>query len=139
MIPVEFIKLKKAEKARHCCLLADLFFQERKRILITVQDKKQGEALDRYMWTWKKTSFIPHAFWVEGEECPDEPVLISIGQNQRDGATILVMACPCPVEFIRHFELAFDFAELYDPKFHEESRLRYVRYREAGLEPRMRQ
>lgn len=135
---VEFIALKKPEKARHCCRLAETFFNEGKRVLVVVQDEAQGRALDRFMWTWRKTSFIPHTLAGEAETAP-EPVLITTDRDTEFHAEVLIMAAPCSIEFIRRFERVYDFAELHDPALHQESRQRFSRYREEGLEPRMQQ
>jgi len=139
MIPVEFIKLEKPEKARHCCILAEEYFNQGKRVLIVVKDQEQGQILDRFMWTWRKTSFIPHALFGEEEDCATVPVIISTDHRRDFSASILIMAAPCPVDFIRCFEQACDFAELYDSTLHQDSRRRFALYREQGLEPRMRQ
>lgn len=138
MIPVEFVKLEKPEKARYCCLLAEMFFDQGKQILIAVKDKEQGRALDRFMWTWRKTSFIPHALLLEKDDEADEPVLISDDKSRDYDADILIMAHPFPVDFIRRFEHAIDFAELHDQVLHKEARKRFALYREEGFEPRMR-
>jgi DNA polymerase-3 subunit chi len=139
MPPVEFIKLEKPEKARCCCILAEEFWRRGKRVLIVVKDGEQGRALDRFMWTWQKTSFIPHVFLPGNEKETDEPVIITTDQSKDFGASILIMAEPCPLEFIRRFEGACDFAELYDRTLHEEARRRFVLYRDNEFEPRMRQ
>ena len=59
MPKVEFIKLKRPEKARHLCELAEELFNGGQRVLITVLDDNQAVTLDRFMWTWSKGSFIP--------------------------------------------------------------------------------
>ncbi len=138
MIPIEFVKLEKPEKAHYCCLLAETYFNQEKQILIAVKDEEQGRALDRFMWTWRKTSFIPHALLLEKGDEADEPVLISDDINRDYDSDILIMAHPCPVEFIRRFAHAVDFAELHDSALHEEARKRFALYREEGFEPRMR-
>lgn len=139
MTRVEFIKLRKPEKAKHLCELADDFFQAGKRVLVTVLDDNQGVTLDRFMWTWKKGSFLPHAYDNGAVDCLDEPVVIGTSERNPNGARILVMGKPCDPDFVRQFELAIDFAELYDEELASASRRRYARYREAGLEPAMRQ
>jgi DNA polymerase-3 subunit chi len=139
MTQVEFIKLEKAEKARHCCLLAEIWLNQGKRVMIMVRDEEQGRTLDRFMWTWRKASFIPHAFLDGEKNDPDEPVLISTQNKLSCGASVLIMTTPCPVDFMRKFDYAYDFAETYDPALHEESRARFALYREEGFEPCMRQ
>jgi len=136
---VEFIRLKKAEKARHLCELAEEYFNAGKRVLITVLDDNQGVTLDGFMWTWKKGAFVPHAYDNGAVECHDEPVVIGTGERNPNRAQILIMGKPCSPEFVRQFEAAVDFAELYDDALANAARQRFVQYREAGLDPGMRQ
>lgn len=136
---VEFIKLRKPEKAKHLCELAEHFFGEGKRVLITVLDDNQGVTLDRFMWTWRKGTFVPHAYDNGAVDCLDDPVIIGTRERNPNGAQILIMGKPCHPDFIRQFEYAIDFAELYDDQLAGESRRRFAGYREAGLEPGMRQ
>lgn len=137
MPAVEFIKLRKPEKAKHLCRLAEKFFNEGKRVLITVLDDNQGVTLDRFMWSWQKGAFIPHAFDNGAVDCLDEPVVITTEERNPNGARILVMGKPCSMEFIQQFEHAFDFAEMYAEELADAARRRFVRYRESGLEPGM--
>lgn len=139
MARVEFIRLKKPEKARFLCELSEEFLAGNQRVLIVVQDDNQGVTLDRFMWSWKKGSFIPHAYDNGAVECIDEPIVITTLQENPNGANVLVMGQPCNLEFMRRFELIIDFAELHDDRLAEASRQRFAGYREAGLEPRMRQ
>lgn len=136
---VEFIRLRKPEKAKHFAELADAAFQAGKRVLITVQDANQGVTLDRFLWTWNKGSFLPHVFDNGSVECLDEPIVICTDERCCNGASVLVMGKPCSVEFLRGFEQVIDFAELYDDALADASRQRFARYREAGFAPRMRE
>jgi DNA polymerase-3 subunit chi len=139
MTRVEFIKLRKPEKAKHLCELAEEYFHGGKRVLITVLDDNQGVTLDRFMWTWQKGAFLPHAYDNGAVDCLDEPVVIATSERNPNGARVLIMGKPCSVDFIRQFEVAVDFAELYDDDQAAEARRRFTCYREAGLDPGMRQ
>lgn len=136
---IEFIRLRKAEKARHLCELAEEFLHAGQRVLITVQDDNQAMTLDRFMWNWQKGSFIPHACDNGTVDCLDEPVIISVAERNPNGARVLVMGRPCSIDFLRQFDRVIDFAETYDDALADAARARFVRYREAGLDPRMRQ
>ena len=136
---VEFIRLKKAEKAKHLCELAEEYYNAGKRVLITVLDDNQGVTLDGFMWTWKKGTFIPHVYANGAVDCFDEPVVISTAEQNPNGAQVLIMGKPCSPGFVRQFEFAIDFAELYDDDLANASRQRFAQYREAGLDPGMRQ
>ena len=139
MSRVEFIRLKKAEKAKHLCDLAEEYFNAGKRVVVTVLDDNQGVTLDGFMWTWKKGAFIPHAYCNGAVDCLDEPVVITTGELNPNGAQVLIMGKPCSPGFVRQFEFAIDFAELYDDDLANASRQRFVQFREAGLDPGMRQ
>lgn len=138
MTQVEFVKLKRPEKAKHLCDLADQFFQVGEKILITVDDDNQAVTLDRFMWTWQKGAFIPHAYHNGAVDCLDESIIIEIAECNPHDAEVLIMGRPCSLDFIRQFRQVIDFAEVYDQQLAAEARLRYARYREAGFAVAMR-
>jgi len=138
MTRIEFIKLDKPEKARYLCELSEEFLDKGEQVLIVVQDDNQGVTLDRYMWSWPKGSFIPHAYDNGAVDCLEEPVVITTAEENNHGADVLIMAKPCSLDFVRRFKTAIDFAEVYDPQLAEISRARFADYRAAGLEPRLR-
>jgi len=138
MTRVEFVKLKRPEKAKHLCELAEQFFQDGAKILIMVSDENQAVTLDRFMWTWNKGSFIPHAYDNGAVDCLEEPIIIDIAERSSHGADVLIMGRPCSLEFMRHFTRVIDFAEVYDQQLAAEARQRYAGYREAGFAVAMR-
>ncbi|PLX82159.1 MAG: DNA polymerase III subunit chi [Desulfuromonas sp.] len=137
MPTIRFVKLKKPEKAKHLCLLAEKYFSEGKRVLLTVSDDNQGVTLDRFMWTYSKGAFLPHAYDNGSVECFDEPVVITLKERNCNNAQVLIMGAPCSLEFVRRFEQVVDFAELYDDSLAEAARERFRQYREAGFAPDM--
>jgi DNA polymerase-3 subunit chi len=139
MLKIQFIRLRKPEKAKHLCELADAFHRDGRRVLITVADENQGVTLDRFMWTWQKGAFIPHALDNGTVDCLDEPVVIGTEERNPNGARVLIMGRPCTMEFVRQFEHVIDFAELYDDALASAARRRFALYREAGLDPVMRE
>lgn len=138
MPKVKFVKLKKPEKAKHLCELAEAFLQSGQKVLITVQDDNQGVTLDRFMWTWRKGSFVPHAYDNGAVDCLYEPVVITTSEHNPNGAKALIMGEPCSLNFLRQFDRVIDFAEIYDDKLADVARMRFKQYREAGFEPEMR-
>lgn len=136
---VEFIKLKKPEKARLLCELAEDFFSQGQRSLISVLDDNQGVTLDRFMWTWKKGAFIPHCFDNGAVDCLEDPVAIVTGERNPNNARILIMGKPLSIDFMRQFQKVYDFAELYDAELAERSRERFAAYRRVGFDVGMHQ
>jgi DNA polymerase-3 subunit chi len=139
MPTVEFVRLRKPEKAKHLAELAEEYFLAGARVLILVQDANQGVTLDRFLWTWNKGAFLPHVFDNGSVDCFEEPIVICTEERCCNGATVLIMGKPCSVEFVRGFTQVIDFAELYDDALAEASRKRFAAYREAGFAPRMRE
>ena len=138
MTRIEFVKLNRPERARVLCELAEEFSLAGQRVLVMVQDDNQGVTLDRFMWTWKKGAFLPHVYQNGSVECHDEPVVIVAGEENPNGAQVLLMGAPCSMEFLRHFRHVVDFAEAFDDERLEVSRERFKEYREHGFAPFMR-
>lgn len=138
MTHVEFVKLNRQEKAKHLCELAEYFFNKGHKVLITVSDENQAVTLDGFMWTWSKTSFIPHAYDNGAVDCLAEPIIIQLEERNPHGAEVLVMGRPCRTEFMSHFRHVIDFAEVYDPQLAKNARQRFLQYREAGFVVAMR-
>lgn len=138
MTRIEFIKLNRPERARILCDLAEEFYLAGHRVVVMVQDDNQGVTLDRFMWTWKKGAFVPHVYDNGSVDCHDEPVVIVAAPENPNGADVLIMGVPCPVDFVRHFRQAVDFAESFDADRLEESRQRFRSYRDHGFTPVMR-
>ena len=138
MTQVEFVKLKRPERARVLCDLAEDYYLDGQRVLIVTHDDNQGVTLDRFMWTWKKGAFVPHVYDNGSVEVHDEPVVIVAAEENPNGAGVLIMGAPCSTGFIRHFQHVIDFAETFDEARLEESRERFRSYRALGFNPVMR-
>lgn len=138
MPEIHFIKLRKPEKAKHFCQLAEQCLQTGRRVLLMVQDDNQAVTLDRFLWTWSKDSFIPHAYDNGAVDCLEEPVLITTREQNGNGARVLVLGKPCSLEFLRQFDQVIDFAEIYDDALADAARERFRLYRDAGYAPDMR-
>ncbi len=106
-------------------------------MLVRVQDENQAVTLDRFMWTWDKGSFLPHACNNGSVDCLEEPIVITAKESNPNGASVLIMGQPCSRDFIKRFELAIDFAEVYDQELAEHARKRFRSYRDDGFEPQM--
>lgn len=137
MTVVKFVKLERQEKTRLLCRLAEEQFSAGKRVLVLVQDDNQAVSLDRFMWTWEKGAFLPHAFNNGSVDCLEEPIVITVREDNPNGAPVLIMGRPCSLTYIRRFELVIDFAEVYDRQLAELSRERFRQYREHGFNPNM--
>lgn len=137
MTQVRFVKLERQEKALHLCRIAEQHFLQGERVLILVDDENRAVTLDRFMWGWKRGSFLPHAFDNGTIDCLDDPVVISLNEHNPNRAEILIMGSPCSLPFMARFGLIYDFAETYDPQLAEAARARFRSYRTHGYKPAM--
>lgn len=137
MTQVKFVKLEKQEKVREICRLADYYYQREQRVMVLVRDETQAISLDRFLWAWDKSSFLPHAYDSGSVECFEEPVVISREENNINNASVLILGSPSSVEFVSQFDQVIDFAELSDPGLAQLSRERFRLYRQHGLNPQM--
>ncbi len=137
MTRVRFVKQPQPEKARLLCQVAELAYAEQPRLLVYLRDPNQALALDRFMWTWDKGSFLPHIYATGAMDCHDEPIVLTTHEINPNGARFLIMANPCSLAFAATFEQVIDLAEVYDEALARQSRERFVRYREQGWAPEL--
>ena len=84
-----FITLSVANKLRVVCDLVEQEYMNGNRVVINVADEEEGKSLDKMLWTWKQSSFIPHIFISDQSDSPEEPVLIT------DQIESIIAAHPC--------------------------------------------
>lgn len=137
MTEVIFVLLKKREMALHLCRLAEKYFTDGRPLLIHVADNEQAQKLDRYLWTYNRGSFLPHAVVQAGIDQASDGIVITTSEHNPNNAVVLIMAHPCSLPFMQSFEQVIDFAEVYDPALAQQSRERFRCYREHGFNPRM--
>lgn len=132
---VDFYLLRRhVSKRVAACLVAARYGRERRRLCLHVGSRQEAEDMDKLLWTFSDTEFVPHS--LAGEDAPeDATVLVSWPQvGGAAGCTILNLAdgtlSPVP-EQCRVIELVV-------PEDAEKAaaRERFREYRDSGLEPR---
>ena len=81
MTRVGFYVLNTADSARRLPLtarLADKAFHQGHRVYINAETESQARELDALLWSFRDSSFLPHA--LHGD-AGDEPVVIAWGQD----------------------------------------------------------
>lgn len=130
---VEFVRLRKPERARHLFELAAEFYNAGNRVLILVADDDQGVKLDHFMWTWRRETFLPHSFDNGAVECLGDPIIIASTERNANASRVAILGRPASLNFLRQFDTIIDFAETYDDDLAAASRKRYRSYQEAGF------
>ncbi len=134
----EFVRLRKPERARHLFELAAEYYAAGQRVLILVADDDQGIKLDHFLWTWKRDSFLPHAFDNGAVECLSDPIVIASTERNANASRVAILGRPASLNFLRQFATIIDFAETYDEELAAASRKRYRAYQEAGFATSLR-
>lgn len=138
---IYFVRLEAQNKALHIGRLAEMYFERGQRMLIVVANDDLAISLDRYLWAFKKESFLPHAIHQNNNdndnESADEAIVITTVEHNPNRADVLICGSPCSPSFFKEFQFIYDFAETYDAQLAEAARERFRLYRQHGFDPQM--
>lgn len=87
-----------ADRLQVACRLAAKALAERKRVLIYAPDAELATKLDRLMWTWPATGFLPHCASHDAL-ASETPVLIGGDDEAADIPILLNLSADCPPHF----------------------------------------
>jgi DNA polymerase-3 subunit chi len=89
------------DRLQVACRLAAKAASRKKRILIYAPDADTAGRIDKLLWTWQATGFVPHC--AAGDELAGEtPVLIAAGEETPPGCEILLnLSTEAPPHFAR--------------------------------------
>ena len=123
-----------ADRLQVACRLAGKALAERQRMLIYAPEPELAARLDRLMWTWPATGFVPHCA-AEDALAAETPVLIASGdkageETPADVPLLLNLSAECPPHFAS-FERLFEVVGA-DEAEREAARVRYRLYRSRG-------
>ena len=87
-----------ADRLQVACRLAAKALADRKRMLIYAPDAELAARLDRMMWTWPATGFVPHCA-THDALAAETPVLIGGDDEAADIPILLNLSADCPPHF----------------------------------------
>ena len=118
------------ERLQVACRLAGKALRQKKRMLIYAPDAETASRVDRMLWTWPATGFVPHCM-AHDPLAPDTPVLIAADAQSPSGCEVLLnLGAECPPHFER-FERLLEVVGAEEAE-REAGRSRYRFYRERG-------
>jgi DNA polymerase III subunit chi len=118
------------DRLQVACRLAAKACGQKKRLLIYAPEADTASRIDRMLWTWQATGFLPHCA-ADGSLAAETPVLISAGdETPPDCPLLLNLAADCPPHFAR-FERLFEVVAADDAE-RAAGRARYRFYQERG-------
>jgi DNA polymerase-3 subunit chi len=119
-----------ADRMQVACRLAAKSMAAGKRLLIYAPQAETAQRIDRLLWTWPATGFVPHC--AAGDAlAADTPVLIAADADAASGCAVLLNLAPGTPPGFERFERLLEVVGR-DGADREEARARYRFYRERG-------
>ena len=118
------------DRLQVACRLAAKAMADGKRMLVYAPDAELAARVDKLMWTWPATGFVPHCP-ADDALAPQTPILISRSDEVPAGCGLLVnLGADCPPHFAS-FERLFEVVGTEEAE-KEAGRARYKLYRSRG-------
>jgi DNA polymerase-3 subunit chi len=118
------------DRLQVACRLAGKAMAQNKRVLIYAPDADTASRIDRLLWTWPATGFVPHCAAAD-PLAGETPVLIAADAESPGGCDVLLnLSAACPPHFER-FERLLEVVGADDAE-RQAGRGRYRYYRDRG-------
>ncbi|MBM3353402.1 MAG: DNA polymerase III subunit chi [Betaproteobacteria bacterium] len=123
-----------ADRLQVACRLAGKALAQGKRTLLFAPDTELAQRLDRLLWTWPATGFVPHCA-ADDPLAAETPVLIAREPQTAPSCEILLnLAADCPPLFER-YERLLEVVTAQEAD-RRAGRARYLWYRDRGYQIR---
>lgn len=119
-----------ADKLQVACRLAAKALSQDKRLLIYAPQPEAAQRIDRLLWTWPATGFVPHCA-VHDAAAADTPVLIAGAPDALVACEVLLNLDAATPPAFERFERLLEIVSVEDAD-RRAARERYRYYRERG-------
>ena len=110
--------------------IVEAAYQQHDKILIFSDSRERAVIIDRFLWSLKQDSFIPHKIFSDPGPEENVPVGIVIQEINPIGASILIADGHCGFDFAAAFKTVHEFVDRSTPERHEACRRRFKAYRD---------
>jgi DNA polymerase-3 subunit chi len=122
------------DRLQVACRLAGKAVAQGKRTLVFAPDPELAQRIDRLLWTWPATGFVPHCA-ANDPLAAETPVLIASAPEAAPSCEILLnLSAECPPLFER-YERVLEVVSAGDEE-KRSGRARYGWYRDRGYQIR---
>ena len=131
---VMFVETTAQEQRRDLCRWVERLVEEGHRVFVFVGSTVSAQQLDELLWSFSKTSFIPHRIVTDPNQSPTVPerVLIGWDLSARGLCTALVCDAPAALDAAASFDIVVHFVPMDDSAKREECRRLWVMAKERG-------
>ncbi|MFZ3018800.1 MAG: DNA polymerase III subunit chi [Gallionella sp.] len=123
-----------ADKLRTACQLSHKAMQNGVRVVLSAPDEATTEALDKLLWQYPATAFIPHSR-SDAAESEEMPVVLNSGSERFPHHDLLISLHNECVPFFSRFERVIEIVST-DADDSKLGRERYKFYKDRGYELR---
>lgn len=87
------------DRLQVACRLAGKALAQKKRLLVFAPEAELAQRIDRMLWTWQATGFLPHCL-AHDPLAAETPVLIAVEPEPAPSCSILLnLGADCPPRF----------------------------------------
>ena len=120
-----------ADKLQVACRLAGKAMAQGKRLLIYAPQADSAQRIDRMLWTWQATGFVPHCA-AHDPLASETPVLIASAADAHAACDVLLNLAPDTPPAFERYERLLELVG-QDDEDRRAARERYRFYRERGF------
>ena len=120
-----------ADKLQVACRLAGKAMAQGKRLLIYAPQADTAQRVDRMLWTWQATGFVPHCA-AHDPLASETPVLIASAADAHAACDVLLNLAPDTPPAFERYERLLELVG-QDEEDRRAARERYRFYRERGF------
>lgn len=131
MTEVRFYHLQRANLERVLPVMLGRVLERGQRAVVQLGSKERLEAVNDWLWTFDKSSFLPHGSAAEGHP-GEQPVWLTLVEERPNGAEVLFLADGATSAKTAEFELVADLFDGNDQEAVTAARQRWKGYKEAG-------
>jgi len=119
------------DKLQVACRLAGKAMAQGKRLLIYAPQADSAQRIDRMLWTWQATGFVPHCA-AHDPLASETPVLIASAADAHAACDVLLNLAPDTPPAFERYERLLELVG-QDEEDRRAARERYRFYRERGF------
>ncbi len=130
-----FVETRAAEQRALLCEWVEFHYESGRKVQVLTDSTLAAQHLDRMLWTFSQSSFIPHRIHTPADEESEdeEPVIISVGEVFQSGVEVLVCDVPASLHFMERYPLVVHFIVQDEPERLQSSRLLWQQAREKKM------
>lgn len=128
-----YIVAEQTTPYRFVCQVAERVRKEGCDIYIHAASREAAATIDDLLWTFRDTSFLPHASVDATDSVGDSPIIIGWEGEQAQQRQVLINLSGAVPEHAENYERIIEIVPS-DPAERNQARARYKDYRDKGLE-----